>query len=148
MSDYLFDVADTMGRAMAHAEFEKRAAFDKEEVLESVEEAKERESIGGRARSWGHLGAAAGGAGGGAAGGALGMLGNKAIGALRGKPLGGAGRFIAPIAGAAAGAIGGGLFGRGMGQQHGAEEAAADQVVSALRMRNAILQDRMARGGY
>jgi len=130
----LLEVGDAAGRILA-----KTAAFDMDELRESVEEAKAREDIPGRARRWQIGGGIGGGLGGAGAGAGLGGL----IGGRKGALLGGA---LGAIPGAAAGQY--------YGKRHGAEEAAADKAISmlrALRARNIGMQSGIqagARAGY
>lgn len=130
------EVGDAAGRILA-----KAAALDMDELRESVEEAKEREDIPGRAKSWQIGGGVAGGAAGGAGLGAAGIGLSKMLGK---------GRVALPLAGAALGGLAGGAAGQHFGKQHGAEEAAADKMVSMLRALRAHRMGAQAGGqaGY
>jgi len=123
----LVEVGDAAGRLMAKTALE----LDPAEVGEAIEAAKEREDIPGRARRWGAAGAGIGGLG----AGALGALGGMGVS----KMLGGKGRIAAPLIGAALGGTGGGVLGHRIGTEEGAEEAAADRLVSMLRGRRAYM---------
>lgn len=124
----------------------------KGELMEAVQAAKDREDIGGRARRYGMAGGAVGGLGGGLVGGATGAGVGKLLrgfGESRPGALGTAARGLGaamPYLGGAAGAVGGGVVGSGIGKEEGAEEAAADMLVSRLRQGSAGRRGAMA--GY
>lgn len=120
-------VGDIAGRLMAKTALE----LTPEEVGEAIEEAKAREDIPGRAASWGRRGAALGGLGGAGVGAGLGFGASKL--------LGGKGKVLGPVLGGLAGAGGGGVLGHRIGREEGAEEAAADRLVSMLRGRKAYM---------
>lgn len=131
----LIEVGDAAGRTMAKTAL----MIEPSEVTEAIEGAQEREDIPGRAKRWGRAGAGLGAVGGGALGagaGLGGMLLAKKLGlnvpsnAIQKAIIGGGG---------GAGAIGGGVLGHRIGQQEGAEEAAADKLVSMIRGRRAYL---------
>jgi len=115
----LLQVADAAGRMLAKMAAGELAGVPREELEESIEEAKGREDIPGRSRSW-QIG---GGVGGGLAGGALGFGAGKLLG--RGNPLSG---LLGGL-----GAAGGGYLGQRFGGQHGEEEAKADVLLEQLR---------------
>ena len=130
----LDSIADAAGRILA-----KHANLDMDELRESVEEAKAREDIPGRAKSWQRAGGLGGAIGGG--------LGGMGIGYGASKLMGGKGRLLAPLIGGAAGSFAGGAAGQHFGKQHGAEEAAADKMVSMLRAMRAARMGAQSAGG-
>jgi hypothetical protein len=133
----IIEVGDAAGRLLAKSASritakEKVAILLKErgktagvvpidEIRESIQEARERENIPGRARSSAIAGGIGGGIGGGVAGGALGMLAKKRLG------------LAAPVVGAGLGMLGGGYGGARAGSAYGEEEARADRAVAMLR---------------
>jgi len=134
-AEELISIGDAAGRLMAKTALE----IEPSEVTEAIQGAQEREDIPGRARKWGMGGAALGGLGGGALGagaGLGGMLLAKKFGLNMPSP--GIQKAIVG-GGGAAGAVGGGLLGHRIGAQEGAEEAAADKLVSMIRGRRAYL---------
>lgn len=117
----VFEVGDAAGRLLAKS----AQGIPMEELQESMEEAKEREDIPGRAKQWQRAGGLGGALGGSLLGGGLGAGASKL---LKGK-----GGFLVPGATALAGGLGGGYLGQRLGREHGAEEAAADKAISMLR---------------
>jgi hypothetical protein len=114
----LLEIGDKAGRILA-----KAAAIPMEELQESIEEAHAREDVPGRARRT----ALAGGLAGGSLAGLAGAAGGYGVGKLTHTPRLGA------VVGGALGATGGGIGGARFGKQHGAQEAEADKILSALR---------------
>ena len=94
----------------------------KDDLQSAIEEAREREDIPGRAKRWG--------VGGGVMGGIAGTGVGAGIGRLLQSKVGPWGYAAAPALGAA-----GALAGRGLGVEHGAEEALADRLVAIARQR-------------
>jgi hypothetical protein len=118
----LLRVGDAAGRVMAKVAVD----INQEEVEESIEGARDREDVPGRAHRWGLGGGLLGGlAGGGAGYGAARMLGAK-------NPWLRAGA-------AGVGALAGGAGGSFLGAREGAEEAEADRLVSMIRGRRAYM---------
>jgi len=99
----------------------------KDDLQSAIEEAREREDIPGRAKRWGIGGGVAGGLAGTGIGAGIGRM-------LQGK-VGPWGYAAAPVMGAA-----GAMAGRGLGVEHGAEEALADRMVELARQRVAEQQ--------
>ena len=131
----LLEVGDAAGRTMAKTAL----TIEPSEVGEAIDEAKSREDIPGRAKRWGRAGAGLGAVGGGALGagaGIGGMLLAKKLGL--GVPSNAIQKAIV-AGGGGAGALGGGVLGHRIGQEEGAEEAAADKLVSMLRGRRAYM---------
>ena len=128
-------VGDAVGRMLAkHAQ----GSIDRGDISESIQEARDREDIAGRATKGQHMGLAGGGLAGGALGAGAGMLAKRF-----GLP--GAGKLMTG-GGALMGALGGGAAGGQAGAQHGAEQAAADRLVSLMRGRRAYMSG--AQRGY
>lgn len=139
-AEKLAEVGDAAGRilakiaageappSLAMANATGQPMMTAEELEEAIQSAQGREDIQGRAQRWGRAGAGLGGGAGLAMGGGAGY----GIGRALGKPLLGAG------IGALGGAGLGGLIGQRVGTAEGAEEAAADKLVSMLRARRAF----------
>jgi hypothetical protein len=128
-AEQLLQVGHEAGKLMTKLSAIGEARLTPDELREAITEAKAREDIPGRARKWGIKGALGGGLGGGLAGAGLGY-GASAL-------MGGKGRVLAPALGALGGAAGGGFLGHRLGRAEGAEEAAADKLVSAIRAQRA-----------
>jgi hypothetical protein len=127
----LLSVGDAAGRILAKmAAAPEVEGVPVEELKESVEEAKAREDVPGRAKRWGIGGGIGGGLAGGAAGYGIGHL------LTRGKT--GVLPWAARLGGTAVGGAGGGALGAFLGHRHGAQEAQADQLLEAIRARQAF----------
>ena len=128
----LLEVGDAAGRILAKmaAAPQEIEGVPVEELKESIEEAKSREDVPGRAKRWSIGSGIGGGLAGGAAGYGLGHL------LTRGKS--GAFPWLARIGGTALGGAAGGAGGAFLGHRHGAEEAEADQLLESIRARNAF----------
>jgi hypothetical protein len=128
----LLDVGDAAGRILAKmaAAPQEIEGVPVEELQESIEEAKSREDVPGRAKRWGIGGGIGGSLAGGAAGYGLGHL------LTRGKS--GAFPWLARIGATAAGGAAGGAGGAYLGHRYGAEEAEADKLLESIRARNAF----------
>jgi hypothetical protein len=118
----LLKVGDAVGRMLAKEAAEVGLPIS--ELQESMEEARAREDVPGRARKSAILG--------GIGGGTLGAAGGAAAGYGLGRVLG-LPRVATSAVSGALGGIGGGMLGAAKGKEYGTREAEADKVLSALR---------------